>query len=279
VIPRDFITEWRAHAPWVADVQVEQDLVICRALVELFSRPLVASALAFRGGTSLYKLHLLPAARYSEDIDLVQIEAGAIGPVLKEVRAALDAWLGEPSWKQSEGRVTLNYRFRSEDVPPLAMRLKVEINTREHFTVMGHRTVRFEVASRWFTGRADVPSFALEELLGTKLRALYQRKKGRDLFDLARALEQAAVDRDGVVTCFSRYMEAQGERVSRAMFEQNLAEKRSDPIFTGDIAPLLAAGTGWDLERAFGSVLRELVALLPGAPWRGGKAKGHGRSR
>jgi hypothetical protein len=119
VIPRDFITEWRAHAPWVSDVQVEQDLVICRALVALFSRPEVARALAFRGGTALYKLHLRPAARYSEDIDLVQIEAGPIGPVLKEVRAALDAWLGEPSWKQSEGRVTLNYRFRSEDVPPL----------------------------------------------------------------------------------------------------------------------------------------------------------------
>jgi predicted nucleotidyltransferase component of viral defense system len=273
VIPRDYITEWRAHAPWVSDLQVEQDLVICRALVALFSRPEVARALAFRGGTALYKLHLRPAARYSEDIDLVQIEAGPIGPVLKEVRAALDGWLGEPNWKQSEGRVTLNYRFRSEDVPPLGMRLKVEINSREHFTVMGHETVPFEVASRWFTGRADVPTFSLDELLGTKLRALYQRKKGRDLFDLARALEQAPVDRERVVACFSRYMQEQGERVSRAMFEQNLAEKRRDPVFTGDIGPLLAAGASWELERAFESVMGELVALLPGAPWRGGKAK------
>lgn len=279
MIPRDYITEWRAHAPWVADVQVEQDLVICRALVELFSRPLVARALSFRGGTALYKLHLLPAARYSEDIDLVQVKAGAIGPVLKEVRAALDSWLGEPSWKQSEGRVTLNYRFQSEDVPPLAMRLKLEINSREHFTVLGHRTVRFEVASRWFTGRADVPTFALDELLGTKLRALYQRKKGRDLFDLARALDEAPVDRERVVACFSRYMQEQGERVSRAMFEQNLADKRTDPVFTGDIAPLLAAGADWDMERAFESVLRELIALLPGATWRGRKAEKRKRLR
>lgn len=191
---------------------------------------------------------------------------------MREVRAALDAWLGEPSWKQSEGRVTLNYRFRSEDLPPLGMRLKVEINSREHFTVMGHETVPFEVASRWFTGRADVPTFALDELLGTKLRALYQRKKGRDLFDLARALDQAPVDRGRVVACFSRYMQGQGERVSRAMFERNLAEKRGDPVFTGDIGPLLAAGTPWDMERAFEFVLRELVALLPGAPWRRGTA-------
>lgn len=136
---------------------------------------------------------------------------------------------------------------------------------------MGHATVPFEVVSRWFTGRAAVPTFALDELLGTKLRALYQRKKGRDLFDLALALGQATVNRERVVACFSRYMQEQGERVSRAMFEQNLAEKRRDPAFTGDIGRLLAAGTPWDMELAFESVLRELVALLPGAPWRGGK--------
>lgn len=27
MIPRDYISEWRAHAPWVQDIQVEQDLV------------------------------------------------------------------------------------------------------------------------------------------------------------------------------------------------------------------------------------------------------------
>lgn len=168
MIPRDFITEWRAHAPWVADVQVEQDLVICRALVELFSRPLIARSLAFRGGTALYKLHLRPEARYSEDIDLVQIDAGPIGAVLAEVRAALDAWLGAPRWKQSEGRVTLTYRFESEDVPPLPMKLKVEINSREHFTVLGHRHVRFEVASRRFAGGANVCTYELDERLSVR---------------------------------------------------------------------------------------------------------------
>lgn len=35
MIPKDFITEWRKQAPWVLDSQVEQDLVVCRALVEM----------------------------------------------------------------------------------------------------------------------------------------------------------------------------------------------------------------------------------------------------
>ncbi len=96
MIPHDFITEWRQHASWIEDSQVEQDLVICRALVEIFSLEEAARTLAFRGGTALHKLHLAPAARYSEDIDLVQMVAGPIGPVLDALRGVLDPWLGEP---------------------------------------------------------------------------------------------------------------------------------------------------------------------------------------
>ena len=223
MIPRDYVTEWRASAPWVQDFQVEQDLVISRALVALFSDGDLAATLAFRGGTALYKPFLRPAARYSEDIDLVQMRAGPIGAVMDKIRAALDPWLGRPQWKQTEGRVTLNYRFDSEDAPTIPLKLKVEINSREHFTVLGYQKVPFTIASRWFRGRADIPTYCLDELLGTKMRALYQRKKGRDLFDLWYAHQKGGVDPDKIVACFLRYMEAEGETISRAIFEQNLA--------------------------------------------------------
>ena len=49
MIPRDYITEWRVEAPWVQDSQVEQDLVISRALVEIFSHPLLSKSLALVG--------------------------------------------------------------------------------------------------------------------------------------------------------------------------------------------------------------------------------------
>jgi predicted nucleotidyltransferase component of viral defense system len=270
MIPHDFVTEWRAHAPWVSDLQVEQDLVISRALVELFARPAIAEGLAFRGGTALYKLHLRPAARYSEDIDLVQVVGGPIGPLLREIHAALDPWLGEPRWKQGEGRVTLVYRFESEGPPALPVKLKVEINTREHFTVFGHRDRRFEVASRWVSGTAGILTYELDELLGTKLRALFQRRKGRDLFDLAHALRSGEVMPKRVVEAFSRYMAEEENRVTRAVFERNLAQKRRDPIFAGDITPLLAPGYRWDMETAMEAVLAGVVALLPGDPWKMG---------
>ena len=65
MISRAHITAWRANAPWSTDAQVEQDLVLSRALVEIFSDPLLGKHLAFRGGTDLYKLYLLPPPRYS----------------------------------------------------------------------------------------------------------------------------------------------------------------------------------------------------------------------
>lgn len=262
MIPRDYITEWRMRAPWADSAQVEQDLAICRALVNIFSHPVLSNALAFRGGTALYKLYLTPAARYSEDIDLVQVRAEPAGAVMDALREVLDPWLGKPQWKQTEGRVTFNFRFLSEDPTPLPLRLKVEVNTREHFTAHGFQRVPFAVASRWFNGAADIATYDLDELLGTKLRALYQRRKGRDLFDMATALSNGAVDPARIVAAFRRYMDEGGQAITRAEFEGNLAAKLDDKRFLSDIPPLLAAGQTWDAAQAAALVAERLFPLL-----------------
>ena len=265
MIPLDYITAWRSHAPWPQLSQVEQDLIISRALVELYSHPLLAENLAFRGGTALFKLHL-PPARYSEDIDLVQIHAGPIGPVMDAVQEMLNSWLGVPKRKLSEGRVTLIWRVESEEGLPL--RLKVEINSREHFTVLGYQKFQFEMASRWHTGTASISTYGIDELLGTKLRALYQRKKGRDLFDLWHAASVLNISPEAVVPCFLRYLEHEGHPVSRAEFEMNLFEKLSDRRFLDDITPLLTTGANWDYRAAARYVLQSLAPLMPGDEWQ-----------
>ena len=269
MIPRAWIDEWRATAPWSSDAWVEQDLVISRALVEMYRVEAIAERLAFRGGTALYKLYLTPAARYSEDIDLVQVAPQAIGETLDLVKSVLDPWLGEPQRKFKEGRVNLVYRFASEATPPVRMRLKIEINSREHFAELGFAKVPFAVESRWFTGSADVTTFALDELLGTKMRALYQRKKGRDLFDLWYGLDRGIVDEDALVRCFERYLREGGHTVTRAQFEANLAEKAGMKEFRGDIGPLLRPEIGWDFDAAMAGVCERLVARLAGEAWKG----------
>ncbi|MFC2172828.1 nucleotidyl transferase AbiEii/AbiGii toxin family protein [Acidobacteriota bacterium] len=269
MIPKDNITAWRAHAPWPLDAQVEQDLVISRAIIELYQVAELTSRLAFRGGTALYKLYLTPPVRYSEDIDFVQIRAEPIGETLDLVRSVVDPWLGVPRRQIKEGTVNLVYRFESEDAPPFKLRLKIEINTREHFTEPGVVRVPFEVENPWFSGTANVASYALDELLCTKLRALYQRKKGRDLFDVWYALDTGRANPAILLAYFARYMTEEDRVVTRAQFEQNLAAKRVQPDFRDDLQPLLRPDFSWDFDTAMDAVLDILVAQLPGHPWLG----------
>lgn len=269
MIPRASITAWRKAAPWPDNTQVEQDLVLSRALVEIFRRPAFAEGAVFRGGTALHKLHFDPPGRYSEDIDLVQRTAGPIGPLVDEIRAALDPWLGKPNWKTGQGRFTLYYRFDTTFTPVVQMRVKIEINTREHFAVHGYTTQRVEVANPWFSGHTDVATFSLPELLGTKLRALYQRKKGRDLFDLDLALDHPAFDADRLLEAFERYTAFGGTPVTRAQFEANMAAKLTDPAFLTDVPALLRTGLEHDAAAAWSRVHAALVSRLPGDPWKG----------
>ena len=214
MIQRAYITGWRSTAPWAENAQVEQDLILSRAIVAMFSDETLRKHVAFRGGTAIHKMFLRKAARYSEDLDLVQVKAGPIGDVLDALRRTLDSWLGQPQRKRGEGRVTFVYRVPSEIPPVVSLRLKIEINTREHFTVLGLREHPFAVESRWFSGTAAVTTYEFEELLGTKLRALYQRKKGRDLFDLVVALrERPSADPQKIVECFLCYLDHEGLRV------------------------------------------------------------------
>lgn len=131
MISTNYISEWGNIVPWQEQNQIEQDLIITISLLKLFNNPLLKSKLAFRGGTAINKLFFESSARYSEDIDLVQITAEPIGLTTKLIREALDPFLGKAYGEPKYGTVTLSYRFKSEYGVP--MKLKVEINTREHF--------------------------------------------------------------------------------------------------------------------------------------------------
>jgi predicted nucleotidyltransferase component of viral defense system len=123
------------------------------------------------------------------------------------------------------------------------MRLKIEINTREHFNVLGLKGIHFEVENSWFTGKCILTGYELEELLGTKLRALYQRRKGRDLFDLYWAMIHQDVDAGKLTQCYKTYMEYSVDKPpSRKQFLVNMEEKLLDKEFKEDIHPILRPG-------------------------------------
>lgn len=263
MIPQAYITEWSQQVPWQTNEQVEQDLVICRALVEIFSDEWLASRLAFRGGTALHKLYLHPQPRYSEDIDLVQIRPEPIKETIVRLQERL-SFLGKGSVAQRNSNNTLKYRFESEFPPVQTLRLKVETNCREHFKVLGYHPVDFAVKSSWFEGTCQITTYKIEELLGTKLRALYQRRKGRDLFDLHKALVQLPdLDTGALVKCYGEYMRfVVAEPPTQRQFLLNMEAKMKDREFLGDIAALLRPDEPYDAQSAYEMVKTRIVERI-----------------
>ena len=263
MIAKPYIAKWQEHAPWKQFYQVEQDLVISRALVDIFSDDFLRDNLAFGGGTALHKLYLNPAPRYSEDIDLVQIKTGPIKPIMQRLQEVI-TFFEEPRKTQVKGHgAKAMYRFTSE-YEEIRLRLKLEINCKEHFNVLDWVDFPFEVDSEWFSGKAEIKTYNINELLGTKLRALYQRSKGRDLFDLDYARLNIDINLNQIVQCFKKYTSfSTGNRPpSKKEFLMNIEEKEQNPEFTGDMEGLLRSGITYNQDAAFDWLKNELTEKI-----------------
>ncbi len=269
MIPTAVLQAWSTKAPWPDLRQVEQDLIICRALCDLFNAPALAGKIAFRGGTTIHKLLFRQPLRYSEDIDLIQAHPEPIGGAVDAIRAAL-SWLGKSSREEAGHSMHVVFKFTPEIDAQATLKLKVEINTREHASLLGVRRYPFAVENDWYDGTAEIASFEPEELFGTKLRALLQRRRNRDLFDLHQGLEQLPLAPEKVIACFDHYLALEGKPISRAMAKQRMPEKMTRRL-TEDVAPMLPASSRWsdaDALQPFERIWTELIARISGDTWK-----------
>lgn len=256
MLPRGDIIAWRSEAPWASDDDVEQDLIITRALFDLFSDNFLSERLAFRGGTALHRLYLAPAARYSEDIDLVQRIPEGIGPIFDRIRARLH-WLGKPK-RETGGIPKLWFVFETD--AGAKRKLKIEINTHEHFARVVSKTYAVDHVAA--TGSVEVPTHSIDELLSTKLRAFTQRDKGRDLFDLWWAKEHVAVEPAEVVRLYGIYVTNQGGTPDSAPeLRAKTAAKNERGIFD-EVRPMLRSGIEYDTAAALEWFESQIIARL-----------------
>lgn len=262
MIPIAYIREWRNLVPWQETDMVEQDLVICRALVEIFNDPYLAENMAFRGGTAIHKLFLSPQPRYFEDIDLVQVKSMPIKETIVHLQQSL-SFLGNPDIRHKANNNTVVFKFNSESMQTTVLKLKIEINCREHFSVLGYKNMDYSVSSEWFTGKCTLITYLPDELLGTKLRALYQRRKGRDLYDLYKSISNIEIENDKLLRCYREYMKfSVANPPTRKQFLRNMEEKIVDDEFLGDTKSLLRPDEKYDPNEAWELVRTELVEKI-----------------
>lgn len=108
MIPQSYITAWRKNVPWKEDYHVEQDLIIYRAIIDLFTDDFNKYQLVFCGGTALHKLFLFPSARYSECIYLARLKSEPISPIIECIREKI-SFLDKPRVIQKEHSNTISY--------------------------------------------------------------------------------------------------------------------------------------------------------------------------
>jgi len=284
MLPQREIIVWRDHAPWATDVQVEQDLLITRAMVAIFRDPFLSTQVAMRGGTMLHKIHVVAAARYSEDIDLVAVGKRPQNHIRLALIRVLSPLLGGPPRTDIVAQVKLAIRntmkpsrvLRLEWVyeptgdPNLHMQIKIEVNVTERGAFYPLLRVPFMPPLPEGVQETEVVTYDVNEMLGTKLRALYQRDHGRDLFDIDYALTHSRtdesphkVDPPRVIAAFQHYLAQEGTTVSRDDFERALRRKVGLARFRADLTDVLAPGVVYDIEAAEERVCRDLLSHLP----------------
>jgi predicted nucleotidyltransferase component of viral defense system len=265
VIPQAFITAWSITAPWPTDTQIEQDLIISRLIVEIANHELLGPELAMRGGTCLHKLHLPTPARYSEDLDYVRRTQSGIGPYLDALRA-VGTTVGLTEHSHEQNRQMVHMIFDAESTSGVGrIRVKIETNLREVESFGDYVTRPYAVESPWWSGAGDVVTFSVEDLMGTKLRALYQRRKGRDLFDLWLVLTTLDPDDSLIVESLRHYIA--DDIFSFANLALNLTEKLGNRDFRDDLLQLLVERpASYDLDTAADLLMERLGARLSGAP-------------
>jgi predicted nucleotidyltransferase component of viral defense system len=270
----------QASVPWPELYQVEQDLLLSLSMRAIFDDPFLSAQVAMRGGTVLHKIHLAPAARYSEDIDLVVVGERPEGHIRKALMRVLRPVLGR---EKSSAWATLRlavrnaakpsrilrciYRVPSVSVPGRELTVEVETNVSERLPKYPLQRLPLALNIRGQSLESTIVSYNINEMLGTKMRALFQRRKGRDLFDLYRALTTESalpVKVDDVVSAFQHYMREEGTKVPRAEFVAHLRSCTEDRAgFCTDMAPLLRKDLDYDPRKAGSYVEEQVLSRLP----------------
>jgi predicted nucleotidyltransferase component of viral defense system len=283
VIQQSHLTTWQAHAPWDKRSKIEQDLRLSRAVAAIFSDDLLSEHLALRGGTVLHKGHLAPAARYSEDLDLVLIKSVDKNTLDARLRATLAPVLGKPSdsvvadaWLAVRNVLKPSKILRTTyKYVPIGLRypmtVKVEVNLTEQRSLYPFAEVQIILLDDdGELTNCSARSYDIHEMLGTKMRALMQRTQGRDLFDLyhaanfgSRATPACPIDGSRVIEAFNWYLENEGTQMERKEAEHRLAHHLEDRSFRNDMRQLLRSDYGpYDVDEAAALVSSKYLTQL-----------------
>jgi predicted nucleotidyltransferase component of viral defense system len=237
---------------------VEKDYVLGWLLWGIGAHPRLATAWVFKGGTCLKKCYL-ETYRFSEDLDFTVLPRGPlhaadVAPIVQQVLARVSDESGinfrgqaptfktHASGRYTEGRIY----YQGPRNAPLVARIKLDLSDAEQVV---RPTLLRRIAHAYpdhLPAPGTVRCYSFEELFAEKLRAMGERGRPRDLYD--------------IVYLFRRPdLRAEPELIRAVLREK--CESKGVPIPT--FAALAAASTRPELESEWANMLAHQLPALP----------------
>lgn len=243
---------WADEQGIADETLAELDLRLTHA-IGLIATSDLGELLSFKGGTALNKLYFGSTARLSVDLDFNALgDERTVYRRCREVRESLIAVLeqsGALKQRHDYGVAGDRILFRYPAVSTGDTRTyKVEISLTERFAVCGtvRRPLRVPLTARPLDRvEITVNTVALVELIATKIRALHQRRKGRDVFDIWQAIHRVE-DTTLLRKLVLFYFACRGVSFDRRVFFETLGQKLRDRRFHDDLRVFLRPDTTFD---------------------------------
>ena len=234
------ITEWG-----IREDVVEKDYVIGWALWGIGADPVLSALWAFKGGTCLKKCYV-ETYRFSEDLDFTVLpggpgEPGQVIPLLKTVLERVYEESGidfqardpvmrvRPDGRSAEGRIY----YRGPRNAPGVASIRIDLTIVEQVV---RPTVLRPIAHEYpdpLPSPAGVRCYSFEEAFAEKLRAMGERARPRDLYDIITLYRRSAVLPNAAVIqavyrekCESKGVEVfTGEAIQESLFLRELEDE------------------------------------------------------
>lgn len=261
------IRSWADEIGTANQLLAEQDFRLVHLLAAIAENTDTAQKLYLKGGTAINKLYLQDRglSRLSVDLDFNHIGSKeqvfkerneVINQLLKIIQSHNNTYHLEVSEKRYE-QTTIRAAYTSL-AGSAPQRIKIEISHVERFPIL---PTLMKPLSLPREGKVAVTTYKLEELISTKIRALYDRLKGRDVYDMWSANRVESLDKTAVRKLFLYYFYRDRKVFNPKTFAQRMQKAISENTISDDVSGFVRPNLSFDLRQASKDVVNWLSFL------------------
>ena len=264
-ITQRMLRNW-ADEVGISDLSLaEQDVRVSYALKEIFENDFLKPLLCLKGGTAINKLYLKDTSRLSVDLDFNHLgDKDTVAKQRPDVRKEIVKALArdDPSYEFGVTRrdwyqTTIQAAYKPLSGLP-SVKLKIEISHAERFPILDSKIKSFGLIDT--AESCKVITYSIDELVSTKLRALFTRAKGRDIYDIYQA-GKMGLNKRLVRKMFIYYLFRVGKAYNPKLDYAKLNERLVKKQYIDDVTGYIRQGVDFSLDEAARNLTQDLQFL------------------